>query len=654
MALLSPGCTFDEERMNFIKRFDTCDVLAVPGSGKTTALQAKLFCIEGNLPLVEGGGILVLSHTNNAVNEIKKNLASECSQIFKTPNFIGTVQDFVDRFLAIPCYETFFKLPITVIDADAYNNCICQYLRTHPSSPILFLLHRNYPIENIHFCFLDNGKIDIDIPSIPAVKKWEKEKTVRVKHIAIHNYFKQMKETLLKKGVLHFDDCYFLADCYIRHFPFVLKMLRSRFRYIFIDETQDLKKYQLDLLDKIFLCKECCIQRIGDKNQTIFRDPRRNEPEAWITRNEITLLNSFRLTHSIARVVNPFTVDKARDNTGKARFEVIGKRKLSMGDIPPYLLLFDNSVTDFLLPCFDNLIQQFDLRNTSEGKKYGFHAIGWNIKDDDTSDKLRLQNIIPSSESSTQLGKETYETCYEFLMYGCRKIDMSECKRVVSRIVVHILRKSGVSDSDGRYLTISKILNILTSSNENRLDLFKLFIHRASVLLYLSKIEECHKLICNFIKSDFSSWFGFNNQAEELQCFFERQVLNKEVSDNEFDYIQIGSAHSVKGQTHCGTLYIETSYAGYESEHLFKIKKKATKRNSAIEYPNPIFQEEAEYTQNISKSAMRMMYVGFSRPTHLLCYAVFKENWTQERLLRMKQLGWTIIDLTTVEPPDYI
>ena len=95
-ALLPQGCTFDEERRNFIKRFDTCDVLAVPGSGKTTALQAKLLCIEDNLPLIEGGGILVLSHTNNAVNEIKKNLASECYQIFKSPNFIGTVQDFID------------------------------------------------------------------------------------------------------------------------------------------------------------------------------------------------------------------------------------------------------------------------------------------------------------------------------------------------------------------------------------------------------------------------------------------------------------------------------------------------------------------------------------------------------------------------------
>lgn len=650
-ALLPQGCTFDEERRNFIKRFDTCDVLAIPGSGKTTALQAKLLCIEDNLPLIEGGGILVLSHTNNAVNEIKKNLASECYQIFKSPNFIGTVQDFIDKFLAIPCYENLLKYKITVIDANVYNQCVSQYVRSHISSPVQFLSHRNYAIEEVRFIVLENGKIDIEFPPIPYVKKWEKENMVVQKHEQIKSYFMRMKKNFLKKGILHFDDCYFLAEYYIRHYPFILNLLRMRFRYIFIDETQDLKQYQLELLDRIFHCDKCCIQRIGDKNQTIFRNPRKNEPDAWQTRNEITILNSFRLTTSIARVVNPFTVDKAKDSKGNARFVVIGKRELPMGDIPPYLLLFDKNSVDFLLPCFNDLIQRYDLRNTQEGKKYGFHAIGWNIKEDDNSDRLRLKDIIPSCNNYSQMGCEIYETCHDFLLYGCRTVSMLECKYVINRIVVHVLRKAGVTDSDGRYLTITQIKAILISLGENQLDLLNLFLHRASVLLYLNKIDDCHALIFSFIKSELASWFGYNGQSDELLPFFEKQVDDRIKEDNEFEDIKVGSAHSVKGQTHCGTLYIETSYAGYESEHLFKIKKKATKRSPAVEYPNPLFQEEAEYKQNTSKSAMRMMYVGFSRPTHLLCYAIFKENWGEERLSRMQELGWRIIDLTSTSTP---
>ena len=72
--LLPTGMRFDEERRSFIKDLNSCDLLAVPGSGKTTALQAKLCCISQHFPLEENQGVLVLSHTNNAVNEIKKKL----------------------------------------------------------------------------------------------------------------------------------------------------------------------------------------------------------------------------------------------------------------------------------------------------------------------------------------------------------------------------------------------------------------------------------------------------------------------------------------------------------------------------------------------------------------------------------------------------
>lgn len=62
-------------------------------------------------------------------------------------------------------------------------------------------------------------------------------------------------------------------------------------------------------------------------------------------------------------------------------------------------------------------------------------------------------------------------------------------------------------------------------------------------------------------------------------------------------------------------------------------------------YSNPLFQEDIENLQITMKSAMHMMYVGFSRPTHLLCYAVVKDIWNDERLERMEKLGWKIIKL---------
>lgn len=144
---------------------------------------------------------------------------------------------------------------------------------------------------------------------VSRCEKWENEGTVRQNHMEVLDYVKKMKEVILKRGILTYDDCYIMAKAYMHSYPFVKESLRKRFRYIFIDETQDLKKYQLDLIDAIFNSNQCCLQRIGDKNQTIFKRPDRDIPEQWSVRNLKTLLNSFRLTDTIAHVVDPFTVD---------------------------------------------------------------------------------------------------------------------------------------------------------------------------------------------------------------------------------------------------------------------------------------------------------------------------------------------------------
>lgn len=122
--LLPAGKTFDDERRDFIRNFNTIDLQAVPGSGKTTTLLAKLVILERKLPFADGSGILVLSHTNAAIDEIKEKVQRHCPQLFSYPNFIGTIQSFVDEFLAIPFYISKFKKKPIRIDNEIYNEKI--------------------------------------------------------------------------------------------------------------------------------------------------------------------------------------------------------------------------------------------------------------------------------------------------------------------------------------------------------------------------------------------------------------------------------------------------------------------------------------------------------------------------------------------------
>ena len=118
--LLPQGKTFDNERRNFIRNLSTIDLQAVPGSGKTTALLAKLLILETKLPLSDGSGILVLSHTNAAVDEIKERIHQYCPKLFRYPHFIGTIQSFVNEFLAIPYYLFKLKKKPLRIDNEIY------------------------------------------------------------------------------------------------------------------------------------------------------------------------------------------------------------------------------------------------------------------------------------------------------------------------------------------------------------------------------------------------------------------------------------------------------------------------------------------------------------------------------------------------------
>lgn len=119
--LLPAGQSFDDERRAFIRCMESRDVIACPGSGKTTALLAKILILAKKMPFEDDRGICVLTHTNVAIDEITQqadHIAADT--LFRYPNFFGTIQGFVDQFLAMPGYRSEFQKPIVAIDNDRF------------------------------------------------------------------------------------------------------------------------------------------------------------------------------------------------------------------------------------------------------------------------------------------------------------------------------------------------------------------------------------------------------------------------------------------------------------------------------------------------------------------------------------------------------
>lgn len=103
--------------------------------------------------------------------------------------------------------------------------------------------------------------------------------------------------------------------------------------------------------------------------------------------------------------------------------------------------------------------------------------------------------------------------------------------------------------------------------------------------------------------------------------------------------IEITSVHAVKGQTHCATLYLELYF------------QKDGNGANAKSYKSQRLKDQFLGTQiqsNVGdrvKQSAKMVYVGFSRPTDLLCIALHKDRFNS----LLNNINTDIWEIKTVE-----
>lgn len=684
--LLINGNRFDsEERIPFIKNLSSCDLLAVPGSGKTTALLAKLYCISKQLPSNDGSGILVLSHTNAAVDEIENNLKKYCPNLFSYPNFIGTIQSFINKFLANQaCFEKYGSY-ISINDNDIYEKEAEKFFYSlsysargvEPKNLKNKLIGRvNSSSEGLTWPEKEANLInflkyfELDILNRKVVYNGNTLYSYLGSSRSYYLELEKWKESLYTKGLLNYKDSFYLGNLFLKLYPEAKKILQNRFKYVFIDEMQDLEKFQIDIIDRIFLeLSSSVIQRIGDINQSIYSSSKKVKVEAdWIPRNQMFLNGSNRLTQEISSVVNYFTLDRQLDEDGKQRFVVNGLRPMDI-PIKPHIVMFDNASMNRLEGKFKELIMSFSLQETREAKKYGYKIIGWNAKWDDNenhSDQLRLENIFETYKKEAKSNKETYDSLSKYLqLFDHEKKTLEPARKAVLNALIHVLRIESKTyivkirgDEISRYYSKEEMIKFIKNIKNNcDYEYFKKLIYECSYsMMVKNEYELVYNKLKEFVLNKFKIWFDLNISTEVLSFLgdvfesfiMDRQQVAELTGQADEIKIDIGTVHSSKGQTHCATMYVETSYYNYETNKLKIVSKKATKTRAEEYLPNPLFRQEHTYRQgndSRAKQALKMMYVGFSRPTHLLCFACIKENIIND-IENIRMSGWEIIDLT--------
>jgi len=441
---------------------------------------------------------------------------------------------------------------------------------------------------------------------------------------------------VLSAGIISYEYAYNLANDYCKRVPTIITLLRKRFSFVFVDEMQDMEQHQYDLLEKLFYGDEVVYQRIGDKNQAIYSGHVSLE-EIWVDReNVLTLKGSYRLSPKIAGVVDKFALDSTLTIEGRMTSE-----------IQPCLIVFDNDSIDRVLPAFTKIVVDKVPKEELDTLKYPIKCIGW-VGKEQQAGRITLRDYFSGYENKPVYSKVRHPNllCYLKSWHMGKKQThvLNAIRKSILDAIISVLRIEKVTRDNGKEYTVRTLYGFLRDNHPEHYESFKLLIYKWSLEIFKGHYDEVADGIRSYIPSllkicgaklknskDFLNSIDTPEGYGTITSPEKPEITVYQCADTKLQ-VQVGTVHSAKGETHVATLYAETFYQGkYESEnldicycgskHRFSSQKNKDKRK---------------------KEAIKIAYVGMSRPNHLLCVAIHKDRY---ELLKDKLIGWDVISI---------
>lgn len=615
---------FDDDSKEFIKCSTTQDIQACPGAGKTTSLVAKLDIISNQMPFPDNSGVLALTHTNVAVDEIKSKLGYNASKLMGYPNHIGTFQSFVNKYLAIPMYINIFKKKPEKIDSELFN----EKLKASMSSTFIgkFLLARaeenSYPrVEK----FLDALSINKDKICLPQSTR---NKTIISNKSKIFQGVKTYLENdvvlrVVSNGYISFSHCYELAEQYLDEHPEMADVISSRFKYVFVDEAQDTDNRQFDLLRKIFDNSDSIIQRVGDNDQSIFNFSSSDDLTWDVLQNHITINNTKRLSKKVSRAASHFSL---------TNHNIVSNNDI---DIDPVIIVFDDKDISKVITKFGELIKDNDLHRLDNAV---FKVIGNSAKKHDTHH--RIPDYV-DAHLKVNVEVADGDDFKDKLSSSLDDISPRYIKSHFWSFIVEYLINIGIKNDDKNF-TSRTLINHLKINNK---DLFDQLLSNCLDMFEASNIGGELNLYLRMSLEALSEYLEFEYDEGLLILVISNYKLDKNQQNQDIvslDYddemldISISTVHKAKGETHTATLILETYNRGYDLYQLLPLLKGRKKKA----FP----------------AKKKVIYVGMTRPTHLLCLAIHRKHVNSKKteciisnqdLEEIKQNGFVVVDLSS-------
>ena len=230
-----------------------CIVLSGPGSGKTFVLTNRVLNLISEYE-VNPENILVITFTRAAANEMKS-------------RFLKLIKDNQISLNEIPTFGTFHSIFFEILKNDfGYNS---QSLLSENEERFII----SQVLEEDKKMKITNDTITNIIKDIKNYKLYqEREERFIPRYLSISQFTKiydSYQEKLFNYKKLDFSDMISKCEELLCLHRDVLKIYQEKYKYILVDEFQDINKSQYNLVKMI--CKNKNLFVVGDDDQSIYR-----------------------------------------------------------------------------------------------------------------------------------------------------------------------------------------------------------------------------------------------------------------------------------------------------------------------------------------------------------------------------------------------
>ena len=607
--LLPDGCHFADDALQVIRHWDSVDISACPGSGKTTVLLAKLKLLADRMPLKNGAGICVLSHTNVAVNEIKSKLAGYADKLMSYPNYIGTIQSFIDQFVTMPYLRQTVGRSVQLLDDRTYAQHMLHWINTNRRaySALAYLIKSSYDnakdiyadlIEHISALNLqDDGALYI---------KSQKRPLAGAQKPSAQQFRAMIGDLLKNEGIIRYWDAFRYANIAIKESEGQYTDLFSRrFRYVYVDEYQDCSETQRNVLHKLFDPTMCVVTHIGDPDQAIYNSDKDKTRDWCPSEGFLSISSTCRYNQKIANILSPLRKDKHTIESS-----------LGGGGLKPILIIYDMDTIGLVLNKFVSILEEQGLHDVN-----GIYKVIGAVKKESLSG-IKISSYWNEFDGTRQKSEYKYCGAIDEICAQLKQGKLYKAEFLIRKLICRLFHYGGVNNAKtGKEHTPASLHATLKESYN---DLYSDYILELAQLADYSRTsvgQVVHAMVDALLAEALptgKSIFDlipehFVEEPRELQR--DRDDKNVFIEPIRGRRIQFDTVHGVKGETHDATLYLETE----------------KDRGSDISRILCYYGVGRPGASSIYDYSRKLVYVGMSRPRKLLCLAIQKSTYEKSK-----------------------